>query len=207
MSEEMETETGQGAITKATWTQPELEEALRACGALRSGHFVLSSGLHSPVYVQCALLLQEPARARKVGAMLARRLAPLRPDSVLAPALGGLVVGHEVAAALGVPMRFTERKEHSMLLRRSFDLNEGERVVIIEDVVTTGKSTEETMAVARELGAEPVAVGSIIDRTGGANPFTIPFFSLLAIGAEVWDPASGEPEPDWGPAESPGSRR
>ncbi len=191
----------------AAWSREELEGALRRSGALRSGHFVLSSGLHSPVYVQCALLLQEPASARAVGRTLARRLAPLRPDSILAPALGGLIIGHEVASALRVPMRFTEREDGQMRLRRSFELAPGERVAIIEDVVTTGRSTRETIAVADRFGALAVAVGSIIDRSGGENPFDLPFFSLLAISAQSWDPDSDEPMPDWGEAESPGSRR
>jgi orotate phosphoribosyltransferase len=121
--------------------------------------------------------------------------------------MGGLIIGHEVAAALGVPMRFTERKGGRMQLRRSFALREAERVVIIEDVVTTGKSTQETMAVAQERKALPVAVGSIVDRTGGENPFAVPFSSLISISADLWDPASGTPEPPWGPVESPGSRR
>lgn len=190
-----------------TWSREELESALRHSGALRSGHFVLSSGLHSPVYVQCALLLQDPASARAVGRTLARRLAPLRPDSVLAPALGGLIVGHEVAAALGVAMRFTERQEGRMRLRRSFALEPEERVVIIEDVVTTGRSTRETIAIADGFGAQTVAVGSLIDRSGGENPFAVPFFSLLAMDVQTWDPNSQEPMPDWGEVESPGSRR
>lgn len=188
----------------------ELERLLEDCGALRRGHFVLSSGLHSPVYVQCALLLQHPALAERVGRSLARRLAHLRPQSILAPALGGLIIGHEVASALGIPCRFTERKEGVMQLRRSFGLAAGERVAIIEDAVTTGRSTLESAAVAEARGARVVAVGSIIDRTGGRSPFEVPFFSLLAVDAPTWDPASGEPEPEWieaaGGPEKPGSR-
>ncbi len=184
----------------------ELEELLDSTGAVRRGHFVLSSGLHSPVYIQCALLLQHPSQARRVGASLARRLASLRPDSVLAPALGGLIIGHEVASALDVPCRFTERQGGEMKLRRSFELAPGERVVIVEDVVTTGKSTRETAALAEAAGAEVVAIGAIIDRSGGPNPFAQPFFSLLSLSVPVYDPASGQPPPDWGPPEKPGSR-
>ncbi|MGE5234184.1 MAG: orotate phosphoribosyltransferase, partial [Acidobacteriota bacterium] len=124
-----------------------LRALLEESGALREGHFRLSSGLHSPAYVQCALLLQEPARARRLGGELARRLAEHRPESVLSPALGGVVIGHEVAAALGVPFRFTERQEGAMALRRGFALRGGERVAVVEDVVTTGKSTRECAAV------------------------------------------------------------
>lgn len=184
----------------------ELEALLGETGALRRGHFILSSGLHSPVYVQCALLLQHPRHAQRVGRALARRLAPLRPDSVLSPALGGLIIGHEVASALGVPFRFTERREGDMALRRSFELRPGERVVIVEDAVTTGRSTRETAEVAAGAGAQVVAVGAIIDRSGGSSPFEVPFFALLAVEAPTWDPASGDPMPDWGQPEKPGSR-
>lgn len=189
-----------------TLSPARVEAMLVESGALRTGHFVLSSGLHSPVYVQCARLLEEPRRAEEVGRGLARRLASLRPGSVLAPAMGGLIIGHEVARALGVPFRFTERREGRMELRRSFRLRPGERVVIVEDVVTTGLSTRETAAVAAAAGARVVAVAAIVDRTGGDNPFDVPFFSLIQIDAPTYDPASGEPMPDWGEAEKPGSR-
>ncbi len=187
--------------------EDELRTLLEETGAIRHGHFILSSGLHSPLYVQCALLLQHPKHAERAGRALARRLAPLRPQSVLAPALGGLIIGHEVARALKVPFRFTERdKAGEMRLRRGFALTRGERVVILEDAVTTGKSTRETAAVATAAGASWVAVGAIIDRSGLERPFDVPFFSLLKLDIPTYDPASGEPIPDWGPAEKPGSR-
>jgi orotate phosphoribosyltransferase len=188
----------------------ETEALLAESGALRRGHFVLSSGLHSPVYVQCALLLEEPRRARRVGRALARRLASLRPESVLSPALGGLIIGHEVAAALEVPFRFSERREGKMALRRSFRLCPGERVAVVEDVVTTGLSTRETAALAAAAGAQVVAVAAIIDRTAGGNPFDVPFFSLLKIEVPTWDPAGGGSPPAWAneieKLEKPGSR-
>lgn len=193
-------------MREARLSQEELEGLLTETGALRRGHFILSSGLHSPAYIQCALLLQDPKLARRVGRALARRLAALRPDSVLAPALGGLIIGHEVAEALGVPCRFTERVQGEMLLRRSFTLRPGERVVVIEDAVTTGKSTREVLSLVAAAGAEAVAVGSIIDRSQGGNPFSIPFFSLLQMDIPTHDPSSGDPAPDWGPPEKPGSR-
>jgi orotate phosphoribosyltransferase len=192
---------------RAALSQEEVEGLLESSGALRRGHFILSSGLHSPVYVQCALLLEEPRRAERVGRALARRLAALRPDSVLSPAMGGLIIGHEVARALGVPFRFTERHEGEMALRRSFRLAAGERVVIVEDVVTTGRSTREAAELVTAAGAQVVAVGAIIDRSGGAEPFDSPFFSLVRLDAPVYDPASGAPPPaDWGEPEKPGSR-
>lgn len=185
----------------------ELERLLVASGALKSGHFVLSSGLHSPRYVQCALLLQDPRVARRVGKALARRLAALRPDSVLAPALGGLVIGHEVAEALGVPFRFTEREKGEMKLRRGFQFEGGERIAIVEDAITTGKSTQETIDVATKAGAVVAAVGCIIDRTRQAPGFAAPFFSLIRLEIPTYDPESGEPRPEWwGTPEKPGSR-
>jgi orotate phosphoribosyltransferase len=156
-------------------------QMLEESGALRRGHFLLSSGLHSEAYVQCALLLEDPVRARQVGSDLAELLRSFHPDSVLAPALGGIIIGHEVAAELGVPFRFTERKGEEMGLRRGFTIRQGERVVVIEDVVTTGRSTLETAALATSRGARVVAIGAIIDRTAGRDPFDVPFRSLLQL--------------------------
>jgi orotate phosphoribosyltransferase len=155
-----------------------LEDWLVESGALKRGHFLLSSGLHSPAYVQCALLLQDPSRARCLGQALAAKVAGTGPDSVLSPAMGGLIIGHEVAEALAVPFRFVERVDNGMSLRRGFTLAPGERVVIVEDVITTGRSTLEAVDVARGLGAEICAVASILDRTGGRHTFESPFFSL-----------------------------
>jgi len=186
-----------------------LERELEGCGALLRGHFLLSSGLHSPGYVQCALLLADPRRARAAGTELAAALGALGvvADSVLSPALGGVIVGHEVAAALGVPFRFTEREGSEMRLRRGFALAAGERVVVVEDVVTTGKSTLETAAVAEAAGARPVAIGSIIDRSAGRHGFRVPFASLLALDLPTW-PAEICPlcREGAGPAVKPGSR-
>jgi len=166
----------------------ELEALLEQCGALRRGHFQLSSGLHSPAYVQCALLLADPARARRIGAALAAELAAYRPDSVLAPALGGVIIGHEVAAALGVPFRFVERQGEALALRRGFELAAGEKVIVVEDVVTTGKSTRETAEVAEAAGARVVAIGAIIDRSGGRHGFERPFAALLALDFPTYRP-------------------
>jgi orotate phosphoribosyltransferase len=183
---------------------------LEASGALRHGHFQLSSGLHSPAYVQCALLLEDPARAREVGEALAEGLRPYAPDSILSPALGGVIIGHEVAAALGVPFRFSERKAEQMELRRGFALRPGEKVAIVEDVVTTGKSTLETAALAAERGAEVVAIGAIIDRTAdrtaGRSPFTLPFRSLLALALPSYTAAECPLCQAGGAPEKPGSR-
>ncbi len=184
-----------------------LMQMLEESGALRRGHFLLSSGLHSEAYVQCALLLEDPVRARKVGRDLADLLRSYHPDSVLAPALGGVIIGHEVAAELGVPFRFSERKGEEMGLRRGFTLRQGERVVVVEDVVTTGRSTLETAALATARGARVVAIGAIIDRTAGRDPFDVPFKSLLELDLPSYGPSEC-PACRTGamPAEKPGSR-
>jgi len=184
----------------------EVRALLAESGALREGHFELSSGLHSPAYVQCALLLELPARARRVGRALARRLASLRPAAVVSPALGGVVIGHEVAAALGVPFRFTERKDGTMTLRRGFAFEPGERVVVVEDVVTTGKSTNETAAVVRGAGATVLAIGAIVDRTGDREPFDVPFFHLIDLDLPSWTAEECPLCRDGGRPEKPGSR-
>jgi orotate phosphoribosyltransferase len=183
-----------------------LVRLLEESGALRHGHFLLSSGLHSAAYVQCALLLEDPVRARQVGHALAEELRQFHPDSVLSPALGGVIIGHEVAAALGVQFRFTERKGEEMGLRRGFSLRQGERVVVVEDVVTTGRSTLETAALATGRGARVVAIGSIIDRTGGRSPFDIPFRSLLALDLPSYTAATCPLCQAGSTPEKPGSR-
>ena len=168
----------------------DVELHLAETGALLTGHFRLSSGLHSPKYVQCARLLEEPARADELGERLAALISPMRPDRIVAPALGGLIIGYTVARALGIPMIFTERKDGAMSLRRGFQIRPGERVVIVEDVVTTGKSTAETAAIIRPLGAEVVGYGSILNRSGRDNPFDGPYVYLQELEIETW------PEPD-----------
>lgn len=183
-----------------------VQRLLEESGALRRGHFLLSSGRHSDAYVQCALLLEDPVRARRVGEELADELRGFHPDSVLSPALGGVIIGHEVAAALGVPFRFTERKGEEMGLRRGFTLRQGERVVVVEDVVTTGRSTLEAAAVATNHGARVVAVGAIIDRTAGASPFEVPFRALLSLDLASYAAADCPYCQAGGSPEKPGSR-
>jgi orotate phosphoribosyltransferase len=154
-------------------------------GALLQGHFLLSSGLHSPSYLQCARVLMDPALATRLGAALAAGLRPLLggapPGAVVAPALGGVLVAHEVARALGCRGLFTERQDGAMTLRRGFTLGAGEPVVVVEDVVTTGGSTREVMEAVRARGARVLAVGSLVDRSGGAVDLGIPRTSLLAL--------------------------
>jgi orotate phosphoribosyltransferase len=186
-----------------------LERLLNDSGALCRGHFLLSSGRHSNAYVQCALLLEDPVRARRVGQELAEELRSFHPDSVLSPALGGMIIGYEVAAALGVPFRFTERKGEEMGLRRGFSLRQGERVVIVEDVVTTARSTLETAALATGRGARVVAVGAIIDRSdrsAGQPPIDVPFRALMTLELPSYPAAECPLCQAGGSPEKPGSR-
>jgi orotate phosphoribosyltransferase len=168
----------------------EIRELLTSTGALLHGHFRLSSGLHSADYVQCALLLEHPRNARAIGQALGERLRHLAPSGIAAPALGGLVIGYAVAEALDLRMIFTERKEGQVMLRRGFRVAPGERLIIVEDVVTTGKSTRETAAVVEARGAVVVGYGSILNRSGVQNPFDAPYESLLSLSFETW------PEPE-----------
>jgi orotate phosphoribosyltransferase len=166
----------------------ELLDLFRKSGALLEGHYRLSSGLHSPGYLQCALVLQHPASAEALGRALAARTRELRPTVVLSPALGGVVIGHEVARALGVRAIFAERQDGALTLRRGFILGEADRVLVIEDVLTTGGSTRETMQVARAAGAQVVGAASIVDRSGGDTHFDVPFSALLDIALPTYEP-------------------
>jgi orotate phosphoribosyltransferase len=180
---------------------------LEACGALLRGHFRLSSGKHSPVYVQCARLLEDPRRARRAGEALAALLVDFRIRSVLSPAIGALLIGHEVAASLGVPFRFVEREGGAFALRRGFTLDKGERVAVVEDAVTTGGSTVETAAVAEAAGAAVVAVGALIDRTPRSeSPFAVPFLALARLDLPSYLPDDCPLCREGTPAVKPGSR-
>ncbi len=167
----------------------DLPALLSETGALLSGHFRLSSGLHSPGYVQCALLLEHPRNARAIGEALASKLSAMKPAKIVAPALGGVIIGYTVAEALGLPSIFTERKDGAMTLRRGFRIKPDEAVVIVEDVVTTGKSTRETAAVVERLGGRVVGFASILNRSGTPNPFDAPFEALMELNLETYDEA------------------
>jgi orotate phosphoribosyltransferase len=177
----------------------------RSSGALLEGHFRLSSGLHSPGYLQCALVLQHPREAERLGGALARACGDVRVTAVLSPALGGIVIGHEVARALGVRAIFAERQDREMVLRRGFTLGPEDRVLVVEDVVTTGGSTRETMAVAEACGARVVGAASIVDR-GAATDLGVPYVSLAKIALPTYDPAQCPQCAVGVPAVKPGSR-
>ena len=161
-------------------TSQELRSLLVETGAMLEGHFLLSSGLHSDRYMQCALLLSHPRHAFRLGAALAK-LCPTPPDMILSPALGGIVIGQETAAALDVRAYFAERESGVMTLRRGFMIEPGEKVVVVEDVITTGKSTSEVIAMARGLGAEVVAALSIVCRATTPPELGVPLASLIHL--------------------------
>lgn len=183
-----------------------LETLLESTGALLSGHFRLSSGLHSNAYVQCARLLEDPANAVEVGAALAAKAESLGTNRIVAPALGGVVIGFAVARALGTSMVFTERKEGEMVLRRGFDLGKASRVLIVEDVVTTGKSTRETQAVVERLGGTVIGFASILNRSGKENPFDLPYVYLMPMALETWSEQDCPLCSAAVPLDAPGSR-
>jgi orotate phosphoribosyltransferase len=171
-------------------TQDEVLNLLKQSGALLEGHFRLSSGLHSDRYLQCALVLQNPEQAAALGAALAARLNLLSdpPDFVIAPALGGVLVAHEVARALHVRGLFAERQDGVLKLRRGFQIQPGERAYVVEDVVTTGGSTRETMEVVTQAGGVVLAAGSLIDRTGGRADLGVPRAALAVLDVPVFAP-------------------
>jgi orotate phosphoribosyltransferase len=181
-------------------------DLFRESGALLEGHFRLSSGLHSSGYLQSALVLQHPAHAETLGRALAALVAPHAPAAVLSPALGGIVIGHEVARALGVRAVFAERQDGALTLRRGFTLGPEDRLVVIEDVVTTGGSTRETIDVAKAHGAEVVAAGSIIDRSGGQSSLGVPYHALVSLALPTWQEAECPLCQQGLPAVKPGSR-
>ena len=184
-------------------------DVFRRVGALLDGHFRLTSGLHSSGYLQCALVLQHPREAEALGEAIANQVRMQDVEAVLSPALGGIVIGHEVARALGVRALFAERQDGGLTLRRGFSFAPGERVLVVEDVVTTGGSTRETIEVARAAGATVVGAASIIDRSGGAvnsQPLDVPYTALAPISVPTYAPESCPLCAAGQPVVKPGSR-
>ncbi len=186
-------------------------DLFKQTGAYLRGHFRLTSGLHSGEYLQSALVLRFPQHAETLGRELAAKLRELSGNepiaAVISPALGGLIIGHEVARALGVPFLFTERDaDRKMSLRRGFTLSPGERVVVVEDVITTGGSTLEVIEIVRAAGAVPVAAGSIIDRSGGAADLGVPRAALVTLKVQAYPPEACPMCQAGEPVVKPGSR-
>jgi orotate phosphoribosyltransferase len=194
--------------------QPEVQagvlDLFRSTGAYLTGHFRLTSGLHSPEYLQCARVLQYPRHAEELGRKLAGRLVALtgsqRIDTVASPAIGGLIIGHEVARALGARFIFTEREGGKMTLRRGFEIASAENAVVVEDVVTTGGSTREVVDCLREQGARLLAGGSIIDRSGGTADVGVPRVALEIMQVVSYAPESCPLCVQGIPVVKPGSR-
>jgi orotate phosphoribosyltransferase len=176
-------------------TRDELLDVYRRSGALLEGHFRLTSGLHSPGYLQCALVLQHPKQAEALGRAIADRVGHLGATVVLSPALGGVVIGQEVGRALGVRAIFAERQDGKLTLRRGFTLDSTDRVLVVEDVMTTGGSTRETIEVAKAAGGHVVGTASIVDRSPSAGSgqaatslqFDVPFVTLLRIDLPTYE--------------------
>ncbi len=170
--------------------QDQVLQVFNESGALLQGHFKLTSGLHSGRYLQCALVLQHPRHAAELGTELALRMKELAgaPSLVIAPALGGILVAHEVARALGVRSMFAERQEGVLRLRRGFEIESEERCFVVEDVVTTGGSTRETMEVVTRAGGKVIAAGALIDRSGGRADLGVPRVALAVLDVPTFPP-------------------
>ena len=194
-----------GGSYHSAMTGNEVLQIFRESGALLEGHFVLRSGLHSRHYFQCALALQEMQIVEKLGAELAGRVRGLGAVTVVAPAMGGLVLGQEVARQLGVRFIFVEKEQGKLALRRGFKIAPEERVLVVEDVVTKGGRVQEAIDIARAHGGQVVGVAMAVDRSGGAVKFGVPMFSLISLQVEAFAPDNLPPDLAAIPAIKPGS--
>ncbi len=186
-------------------TQQEILQVFKDTGALLEGHFVLRSGLHSRQYFQCALALQFMPTVEKLGAALAAQTRSLGAVTVVSPAMGGLVLGQEVARQLGLRFIFVEKEEGKLVLRRGFKIAPGEKILIVEDVVTKGGRVQETIDIVRAHQGNVLGVAMAVDRSGGGVNFGVPAFSLLALNVETFDPKNLPPDLAATPAVKPGS--
>jgi orotate phosphoribosyltransferase len=187
-------------------TQNEVIEIFRKSGALLEGHFILRSGLHSRQFFQCALALQSMPDVEKLGSALAEKLRPLGAVTVVAPAMGGLVIGQEVARQLGVRFIFVEKEDGKLVLRRGFKIAAGEKILVVEDVVTKGGRVQETLAIVKAHGGDAVGIGMVVDRSNGSVNLGVPTFSLLALKVEAFEPDQLPPDLAGTPAVKPGSK-
>ena len=191
-------------------SEDEIVAEFRAAEALLEGHFILSSGLHSPLYLQCARVLMDPSRASRLASALVRTF-PLEVKSkiemVVSPAMGGVIIGHEVGRSMGLEAVFLERPSGTFELRRGFRLKPGQKVLLVEDVVTTGLSSREAMKTVAEAGAEVIAAAALVDRSNGEADLGVPFFPLLRLTVPTYEADALPPELAALPAEKPGSRK
>ena len=191
-------------------SEEEVLAEFRAAGALLEGHFILSSGLHSSHYLQCARVLMDPMRASRLASALAATMPrEIRSelDLVVSPAMGGVIIGHEMGRALGIEALFVERPQGHFELRRGFDIKAGQKVLLVEDVVTTGLSSREAIAAVEEAGGRVIAAAALVDRSSGSAELGVPFFPLVSLNVPVYQPDALPPELKAVPAEKPGSRK
>jgi orotate phosphoribosyltransferase len=191
-------------------TQNEILSEFIAADALLEGHFVLSSGLHSSRYLQCARVLMDPSRASRLASALARTLPiaiKAQLSIIVSPAMGGVIIGHEVGRSLGLEAIFLERPTGTFELRRGFRLEAGQKALLVEDVVTTGLSSREAMKAVAEAGGEIVAAAALVDRSNGLADLGVPFFPLIRIDVPTYEPGAVPPELAALPATKPGSRK
>lgn len=187
-------------------TQNEVIEIFRKSGALLEGHFLLRSGLHSRQFFQCALALQSMPDVEKLGAALADKMRGLGATTVVSPAMGGLVIGQEVARQLGVRFIFVEKEDGKLVLRRGFKIAPGEKILVVEDVVTKGGRVQETLDIVKANGGNTVGIGMVVDRSNGAVNLGVPAFSLLALKVEAFEPDKLPPDLAGTLAVKPGSK-
>src|SRR6185436_11719914 len=191
-------------------TEEEVLAEFRAAGALLEGHFILSSGLHSPNYLQCARVLMDPMRASALASALAATIPRdirSRIEIVVSPAMGGVIIGHEMGRALGVEALFVERPKGAFEFRRGFELKPGQKVLMVEDVVTTGLSSGEAMKAVARAGGEVIAAAALVDRSNGEADLGVPFFPLVSFTVPTYAADALPPELAAIPAEKPGSRK
>jgi orotate phosphoribosyltransferase len=187
-------------------TNAEALKVFRETGALLEGHFILRSGFHSRQYFQCALALQHMPTVERFGQALANQVRSLAATTVIAPAMGGLVIGQEVARQLQARFLFVEKEEGKLVLRRGFKIAPGERIVVVEDVMTKGGRVQETISIARANGGQVLAVAMVVDRSNGAVNLGVPLFSLIRLNVETFEPSQLPPDLAAIPAMKPGSK-
>jgi orotate phosphoribosyltransferase len=191
-------------------TEAEILAEFRAADALLEGHFILSSGLHSPRYLQCARVLMDPSRASRLASTIAHNL-PLeirsKVEMVVSPAMGGVIIGHEMGRSLGLPAIFLERPTGTFEFRRGFSIEPGSKILLVEDVVTTGLSSREAIEAVAEAGGEVIAAAALVDRSNGLAELGVPFFPLIRLDVPVYEPRNLPEALAAIPVEKPGSRK